>query len=162
MEHTCHEIRHETLRRLSGTFETPLESEDIRRLADQLDAVLHYIDKAVNRMMLYRIDAPTENARALAACLRRQTESLAKTMPHLRDIGNLSETAKLCGMVRREGAEADLIHQRALAALFADPLDDIYVIKWKDIYDDLKAASDSCEGVANVLEEDILMKDGLA
>ena len=40
----------------------------------------------------------------------------------------------------------------AVASLFANGIDPMMVIRWKDIFDTLEEAVDACETVANVLE----------
>jgi len=42
--------------------------------------------------------------------------------------------------------------REAVAALFADGIDPMVVIRWKDIFESLESAVDACEAVANVLE----------
>ena len=44
----------------------------------------------------------------------------------------------------------------ALAALFENGHDPIFIIKWKDIYQELESATDRCEDVANVIEGVVL------
>ena len=39
-----------------------------------------------------------------------------------------------------------------MATLFANGIDPMMLIRWKDIFDTLEAAVDACETVANVLE----------
>ena len=40
----------------------------------------------------------------------------------------------------------------AVSSLFAEGIDPMMVIRWKDILETLEAAVDACETVANVLE----------
>ena len=55
--------------------------------------------------------------------------------------------------------EADHVHQDAIVELFDQETDPIAVIKWKEIFDFLEAATDRCEDVANLLEG-IVVKHG--
>ena len=55
--------------------------------------------------------------------------------------------------------EADRCHQDAIVALFDQERDPIVVIKWKEIFDFLEAATDRCEDVANLLEG-VVVKHG--
>jgi len=54
--------------------------------------------------------------------------------------------------VNRLENEADRVHQDAIVELFDHEHDPIAVIKWKEIFDFLEAATDRCEDVANLLE----------
>ncbi len=59
-------MTHEVIERLNTTFITPLDREDIHELACRLDDIIDLIDTAVNRMVLYKIERPIEEARQLA------------------------------------------------------------------------------------------------
>src|SRR6202521_1502299 len=59
LEHECDEISHEILRGIDRTFITPIDREDIHRLAVRLDDVIDLIDGTVRRLDIYRIDTPT-------------------------------------------------------------------------------------------------------
>jgi L-alanine-DL-glutamate epimerase-like enolase superfamily enzyme len=73
--------------------------------------------------------------------------------PHL-----LGEDPRLqhCIEIHTKENEGDRIEQHALAALFENGQDPIYIIKWKDIYEELEASTDRCEDVANVIEGIVL------
>ena len=55
--------------------------------------------------------------------------------------------------------EADRVHQDAIVELFDQETDPIKVIKWKEIFDILEAATDRCEDVGNLLEG-VVVKHG--
>ena len=54
--------------------------------------------------------------------------------------------------IHRLENEADRLQRAAVAGLFANGIDPMMLIRWKDIFDTLEAAVDACETVANVLE----------
>ncbi len=156
IEHAGDEITHETVERLNRTFVTPLDREDIHQLICRLDDVLDMIDTAVNRMVLYKIKEPTKDAVLLAHCLLHQTALIQESMPMLHSMKNLDQVQQKGRMIHTQENEADRIEQHALASLFETGVDPIEVIKWKDIYEELEAATDRCEDVANVIEGIIL------
>ncbi len=155
-EHAGDKLTHETMERLNRTFITPLDREDIHELVGRLDDVLDLMDTATNRMVLYKIEKPTADAIALARCLKHATAILLEAMPLLRNMKNAKEILQRCVAVHTQENEADKIEQHALAALFEKGHDPVDIIKWKDIYQDLEAATDRCEDVANVLEGIVL------
>ena len=55
--------------------------------------------------------------------------------------------------------EADRVHQDSIVELFDQEKDPIAVIKWKEIFDFLEAATDRCEDVGNLLEG-VVVKHG--
>lgn len=159
IEHEGDRLTHEMIERMNKTFITPIDREDIHELACRLDDILDLIDTAVSRIQLYKIAEPTEDARALAQCLERAAAIIKDAIPRLRKLGNRHEVEALlksCIEVHTKENEGDRIEQRALAALFENGHDAFWVIKWKDVYQDLEAATDRCEDVANAMEAIVL------
>ena len=156
IEHTGDRITHDTIERLNKTFITPIDREDIHELVQRLDDILDLVDTSMNRMVLYKVDKPTEDAVLLAQCLRHSTELIIEAMPLLRDMSNGPEILKRCVAIHSQENEADRIEQHALATLFDNQHSPTEIIKWKDIYEDLETATDRCEDVANVLEGIVL------
>ena len=159
IEHAGDEITHQMIARLNKTFITPLDREDIHELTGRLDDILDFIDTAANRIMLYKLGEPTKDAQALAAVLEKTTAIIEKMLPGLRKLSSNQQVEALmkgCVDVYTQETEGDRIEQHALAALFNNGHDPILVIKWKDIYEDLEAATDSCEDAANVIEAIVL------
>ena len=155
-EHAGDKLTHDTMERLNRTFITPLDREDIHTLVSRMDDILDLMDTATNRMVLYRVEKPTDDAIALARCLKHATALLVEAMPLLRNMKNSKEILQRCIAIHSQENEADKIEQHALAALFDKGHDAVDIIKWKDIYEDLEAATDRCEDVANVLEGIVL------
>ena len=54
--------------------------------------------------------------------------------------------------IKKLEEEADAIYHEAVGALFAGHPDPLDVLKWKEMYDTLERATDSCMGVAQVLQ----------
>jgi uncharacterized protein Yka (UPF0111/DUF47 family) len=77
-------------------------------------------------------------------------------VPLLRDMKNSRRIAEKCIAINTQENEADRLMQAALTALFKDPGDPLEVIKWKDLYEKIEAATDRCEDVANVLDTIVL------
>ncbi len=156
IEHAGDEITHEMIERLNRTFITPLDREDIHEIACRLDDIIDLIDTAVNRLVLYKIAAPIEPAVALARCLVHATGIICEMLPAMRNMKNADLVRQKCRDVHTQENEGDRIEQQALAALFDDSKDAIYIIKWKNVIEDLEAATDRCEDVANAVEGTVL------
>ena len=56
------------------------------------------------------------------------------------------------GAIKKLEEEGDAIYHEAVGALFAGTPDPLEVIRWKEMYDTLESAIDSCMGVAHVLQ----------
>ena len=153
LEHECDEISHEILRGIDQTFITPIDREDIHRLAVRLDDVIDLIDGTVRRLDIYRIDAPTPISTALSELIVKTTSELVEAVALLRRQKGVMEH---CIEVKRFENEGDVVYHDAVASLFANGLPAIEVNKWKDVYDNMERCIDSCVAVAHVLESVVL------
>jgi predicted phosphate transport protein (TIGR00153 family) len=156
IEHAGDKITHTTIEKLNQTFITPLDREDIHELICRLDDIIDLIDSAVARMHLYKIDKPTDDAKALAKVLVTATQIIIEVLPKMRNLKLSSSLLQDCISIHTQENEGDRIEQHALASLFENGQDPIYIIKWKDIYEELESATDRCEDVANVIEGIVL------
>jgi len=142
-------ITHELVQRLNSTFVTPIDSEDIYSLSTQLDDIVDYIEETSDFMVLYKIEAPMEQAVQMADVLVRSCEQLAIALEHLRSFKNLD---KYWIEIHRLENEGDRLYRDAVASLFANGIDPMVVIRWKDLFTVLERAVDACETAAHILE----------
>jgi predicted phosphate transport protein (TIGR00153 family) len=156
IEHAGDEMTHEVIERLNQTFITPIDREDIHELACRLDDVVDLIDTASNRIVLYKIKEPIEDARLLAECLVHSMRIICEMLPMMRKSKDTAGVRQRCRDVHAQENEGDRIEQHALAALFEHTGDPLYVMKWKNIIEELESATDRCEDVANVIEGIVL------
>ncbi len=152
IEHNGDKITHDTILKLNQTFVTPLDRDDIYRLITRLDDIIDLIDGSVGRMVLYKIQQPTDDLKKLAAVLVGSTGILAELLPSLRHIRKIDQIQRRCIDVNTLENDGDQITQHALAALFSNHNDPATIIKLKDIYESLELATDRCEDVANIVE----------
>ncbi len=152
LEHHGDNITHRIMAELHGTFVTPIDREDIAQLAQRMDDVMDFIDAAARRMMLYDITKPTERAKEMADILVRVTSETSKAIPRLRRRRELSHMREHCIEINRLENEADDVRRSALAELFRDRVELAEVIKWREIYEHMEDAVDSCEDIADILE----------
>src|SRR5678815_2495372 len=156
LEHVCDGRTHSIIERLNRTFVTPLDREDIHSLAISLDDVMDAIDAAAAVTRLYKITHVRAGARRLAEIIVDATDRLCEALAVLEKQQGVRELAARVDQLERE---ADRVHQDAIVALFDEERDPIAVIKWKEIFDFLEAATDRCEDVCNLLEG-VVVKHG--
>jgi predicted phosphate transport protein (TIGR00153 family) len=142
-------ITHDIVRRLNTTFVTPIDREDIYGLATQMDDIVDYIEEAADFLGLYKIEAPMDQAQQLTDVLVKSCEVLYKALLELRDFKGLEQYWIEIHRLENDG---DRISRDAVAALFADRIDPMVVIRWKDIFAVLERAIDSTETAAHILE----------
>lgn len=156
IEHEGDIITHSTIEKLNLTFITPLDREDIYSLIKSLDDILDYIDAVASRMVLYNVQVPTEEAKALVNVLVKSVNEVAKAITELKNIKKPEQILNSCIEINRLENEGDALLRESVAKLFSDNLPPLEVIKWKELYENLETAIDKCEDVANVVEGIVL------
>jgi predicted phosphate transport protein (TIGR00153 family) len=142
-------ITHDIVRRLNTTFVTPIDREDIYGLATQMDDIVDYTEEAADFLGLYQIEAPMEQAQQMADVLVKSCEQLSGALAHLRGFKDLEHYWIEIHRLENDG---DRISRDAVASLFANGIDPMVVIRWKDIFDVLEQAIDATETAAHILE----------
>ena len=150
LEHECDQFTHEVVNRLDRTFITPIDREDIYKLAGDLDDVIDVIDGVARRTQIFHTGRAPEGVKKLSAVIERAVGALVQGVEHLkkRDAGVMKASLN----AKQLEEEADAIYHEELGRLFETETNAIELIKWKEIYDNLERCVDQTEDVANVLE----------
>jgi len=156
VENAGDKITHDTIARLHQTWITPIDRSDIHSLITSLDDVLDLTEAVSERLVLYGVTNCPEFVIALGDVVVRATEAVEKAIRLLPQVKRPKEMLDLCVEINRLENEADADYRRALAELFRGSFDALAVMKWRDIIDNLEAATDRCEDVANILEGIVL------
>jgi len=152
LEHKGDQITHDIYDQLNRTFITPLDPEEISRLASALDEVLDYVDGATEKMYYYGIDSTDAHMIELAKLIHMSTVEIEGAVKGIRSIKDPKYIEERCIEVNRLENLADDVLAHAVTDLFKTT-DAITIIKLKDIYEHLETATDYCEDVANVLSD---------
>jgi predicted phosphate transport protein (TIGR00153 family) len=149
VEHDCDEATHEIMRRLNSTFVTPFDRADIYSLASGLDDCMDNMEAAADKIVLYRIEELPAGVSDQVRVLQRAAELTADAMPRLRSMKDLSD---YWVEINRLENEADRTYRKLVAELFNDATDAVLLMKLKEVVEELEAAADSFEKVANYVE----------
>ena len=151
-------IAHDIIARLSagGGPPPPFDPSDGYELARALDDIVDFAEQAGDQLSLYRVEAPMEQAVVLAGVLVQAGDEVARALRALRTGSDLSGSLVEIHRIENEG---DRVMRDGVASLFANGIDPMVVIRWKDIFESLEQAVDACETVAHILEG-IALKQG--
>jgi uncharacterized protein Yka (UPF0111/DUF47 family) len=152
LEHKGDQITHDIYEQLNRTFITPLDPEEISRLASTLDEVLDYIDGSAEKMFYYNIESTDSHMIELAKLIHMSTSEIESAVKGIRSIKDPHYIEERCIEVNRLENLADDVLAHAVTDLFKTT-DAITIIKLKDIYEHLEIATDNCEDVANTLSD---------
>jgi predicted phosphate transport protein (TIGR00153 family) len=142
-------ITHDIIQRLNTTFVTPIDREDIYALATQTDDIVDHIEEVADFMGLYRIEAPMDQSQSLAEVLVKSCDQLYQLLQHLRGFKDLDHYWIEIHRLENDG---DRIYRDAVASLFADRIDPMVVIRWRDVFLRLERAIDATETSASIVE----------
>jgi uncharacterized protein len=153
LEHAGDKITQRVFEALNSTFLTPLDREDIRALAVDIDDVLDYLEGIGQYLVLFEPrEAPDALVRFAEILLElvQQIDVLTGLVWSHRDAPKIQD-----GMVRISELEnqADGLFLAVLGNLFRkeNGYDAIEVLKWKEIYQGLEDACDKCKDFTHVI-----------
>ena len=140
---------------LNRTFITPLDREDMQRVASKIDDTIDHIDGIAARLQSYKITTAPPYALDMANELVKATKEVELMTAKLRNIKNPSSMIEHCRKTSEIEHKVDDLYSDAITKLF-ESNDPIEIIKLKDIYEKMESASDRCVDVADVVEDIVL------
>jgi predicted phosphate transport protein (TIGR00153 family) len=152
LEHDGDTVTHEIIAHLHRTLITPFDREDIALLAHSMDDVTDFMEASIDAMVLYKVDGPTDRAKELADVMVDICKEVEQAVSEIEHNISLKKILERCIEINRLENIADKIYRAALADLFSDQKDMAFIIKWREIYEYMESAIDSCEDIADVLE----------
>ena len=151
VEHAGDELTHETYDLLNRIFVTPLDREDIGAISSAVDDVLDLVEAAADDFVLCSIEEPLPPSLEMAQLIVQGCVQIQQAMAYLRRLNKDREAFRdRLTEINRIENQGDDVYRNAIQTLFrqSDPL---LILKWKQVYDHLERAIDSCEDVADVL-----------
>ena len=155
-EHVGDKITHDVIDLLHQTFLTPFDRSDIHTLVVKMDDILDIVDYIGKRMTIYDVSEMPEEVAQLAEIVNQSAMEISKAIAGLESLKNTQKVLNHCIEVNRLENEADELMNTVIEKLFRNGWNPIEVIKLKEIVENLEAAEDKCEDVANIIENIIL------
>ncbi|MDI1465793.1 DUF47 family protein [Catellatospora sp. KI3] len=152
VEHDSDQITHELYNKINSTFITPFDREDIYRLGSGLDDVMDHLEAVGNLVYLYgltKLPALPREMIEMIDVLDQQAKVTALAMPRLKQMKGLKDYWVECNRLENDG---DRTYRMLLVRLFSGEYDALTVLKMKEVADELEAACDAFEHVANTVE----------
>jgi len=149
VEHKADQLTHDINTRIDRSFVTPIDREDIHEMSTRLDDVIDLVDGTARRAEIFHIGEVREPARRLSALLVEATEHLQRGVSGIKR----PKEVQACAIeVKRIEEEGDAVYHDAVGELFRGKPDPLDVIRWKEIYDRIEQAIDSCMAVVHTLQ----------
>lgn len=155
LEHKGDEIVHQIISELNNSFVTPIDREDIFTITKKLDDSIDYIQSIIDCFIMYNVKDCTEEAKTFAKFILELSEHLKELMSVLGNMKKAKEhkiiNEKIIEVNKIEN-EADTFFRDVVGQMFRqENINDIEIIKWKDLYQSFENTIDSFEVVVNII-----------
>lgn len=153
VEHDNDKLTHQLFQKINSSFVTPMDREDMVRLASLLDDVIDHIEAAANLIYLYglsELPALPREMLEIITVLSSQADITAEAMPKLKGLDRrMQEYWVECNRLENDG---DRAYRMCVVRLYSGEYDTLTVMKLKEVADMLEKACDGFEYIANVIE----------
>ena len=140
---------------LNKTFITPLDREDMQRVASKIDDIIDFMDGIGARFASYKITETPPHTKQMAEELVKATKEVEFMVAKLGNVKNPKLMIEHCRQTSVIEHVIDDLYRLAMSELFESD-DAKHIIKLKDIYETMETASDRCVDVADVVEDIVL------
>ena len=153
LEHEGDQITKEIFDALNSTFITPLDREDIRAIASDLDDILDYLEGVAQFLVLFEIGESPDPLRKFAEIIVAMVEEIHKATSLIWDLGNEKVIRESIVRISVLENEADALYFTVIADLFhaGEGKKPLEILKWKEIYQGLEDACDECKDFTHAL-----------
>lgn len=153
LEHDGDLITRDIFNALNSTFITPLDREDIRSIASDLDDILDSMEGVAQNLVLFEITGSPEPLRKFAELIAAMVQEVHKATGMVWDMANEKAIQEAIVRISQLENEGDTLYANVIADLFrgADGKTPIEILKWKEIYQGLEDACDECKDFTHVL-----------
>jgi len=152
IEHDGDQITRQIFEALNSTFLTPLDREDIRWIATDLDDILDYLESVAQHLTIFELDESPEALQQFAAILVQMVEEIDRITRLLWDMRNQREIYDRLVRISDLENRGDALYNTVIADLFkGNGLDPIDILKWKEVYQGLEDACDACKDYTHII-----------
>jgi len=158
IEHSGDEARHAIVKRLAREFITPIEREDIMAMTDAIDNVTDTIEDVLMRMYMYNVTSIREHAVRMTEVIVKCCNSLKEALDEFYNYRKSKKLHELIIEINRLEEVGDSLFTEATRDLYCNCNDSKEVAAWDIVFYYLEKCCDSCEDVADVIEN-VIMKN---
>jgi predicted phosphate transport protein (TIGR00153 family) len=158
LERTGDHITNRIYDNLDKSFITPFDREDIQSLASSIDDVADNINRACNRIMLYKPKMFMAEFALLADLILQGSRLIDIGIKDIKKSDSNPKLTDICIQISEIENKADDIYHSAISRLFEEEADPIELIKIKDILKSLERATDDAKTVSNVFKTIVIKR----
>ena len=153
IEHEGDDITRQVFEALNSSFITPLDREDIRSVTVDLDDILDYLEGIARYLVIFEIDEAPEPLTRFAEILLEMIREIDLVTRLIWDLGNERKVRESMVRISELENQGDDLYITVIAEMFREgsQVDPIFAMKWKEIYQNLEDACDSCKDFTHIV-----------
>ena len=158
IEHAADGVKHEMMERLMKEFLPPIEREDIVELSHTIDDVTDAVEDVLLGMYMYNITTFRPEVKEFTRLISRCCAALKDMAQELHTFRKSTLLKEKIVEVNGLEEEGDRLYTEAMHRLYTEEKDAVSILSWTTMYDRLEKCCDSCEHVADMVEQ-VIMKN---
>lgn len=143
---------------LNTAFITPIDRDDIYRIASETDDITDSIDSVAAKLWMMRVPRVTPAMKLMAEYIVNACDKLVELMSEIRNHKKHNKLNEITAEINGIEEMGDRCYKDAIRELFGCEKDPIELIRTKEIYKELEDALDNCEDVADCVQSIIITK----
>lgn len=157
LEHQGDQINHETYMAIAVDFITPIDRDDILKLAQALDNITDSIEDVIHMFYTMDVHFMHHDTKSTALLVRSSCEALKRAMCDFKNFKK-SETFKQSLIdVNTYEEQADELYEQMTRKLYTVDADNpLRVIVWSRIFGMIEQCNDACETAADLMSTIVL------
>ena len=155
LEHKADEITRHIYEKLNESLITPLEPEEISRLAPVMDDVMDRIDRVTQQICTYGLTEQNDKLREFSYMILLASAEIIKTFQELPEMKKIQEIKDHATEINRLYNRVIELQSQAILEIFKSK-DLLLIIKLKDIYEGLGLVMEKCNDVGHAINDIVL------
>ncbi len=152
LEHKCDEITRHVYEQLNESLITPLEPEEISRLAPVMDDVMDRIDRVTQQICNYELGESNETLKEFSYLIMMSATEIVEAVAALEKLKKPDDVMRHSIEINRLYNLSIELQAKAVIDLFKKK-DLLLIIKLKDVYEGLGLVTEKCNDVGHALND---------
>ena len=158
LENDADDIVHKMKSNLIKDFLPPIDREDVTKIINRLDDIEDDIDEILINIKILDITHIKYEVMELIDLLVVSCKAVREIFLDFNNFKNVELINQKTINVNHLEGQGDIIYQKLMTALYKNETNPIDLIKWTKIYNCLEDTIDSCETIAECVDE-VVMKN---
>lgn len=158
LENEADKTLHDMRNYLIKDFLPPIDREDIVLIGHRIDDVEDCIDEILINFNILNIKTVRPDYAEFTEVIIECVNAVKTALTEFENFKKAEKVKEKVIEINRLEEKCDRIYEKAMKRLYSEEKDPIEIIKWSNIYSCFENATDSCERVADSIE-DVIMKN---